>query len=305
MSDPEGKRGSVPHAVRPHPALGGAVLRYFVVGPDAGPLSHRVVPDGCVDLVFNLGDRHGARGGRPEPEVGVVGVVTRPVTVSRPAGAPAVGVVLSPAATCSFLGAPIESMNDRVVDLRELWGREAITLLDHLRDASDSTSRARCLDTFLAAKLARSRPPDPVVLSALRLIGARRGAIAIHELLRELNVPERRLERLFRQWTGLSPKRMCRLAQVDAARVRLARPPGPAWGALASELGFADQAHMIREFHKLTGQTPARYRRERAVLGEAPPDESHEDLFDFWALAEMMEARAKAAHGTGAARSPS
>jgi AraC-like DNA-binding protein len=287
-----------PRAESPHSALAGAVLRYFVLEGEAGPLTHRIVPDGCVDLLFNLGDGRGIRDGNVEPEACAVGVVTGPVVVSRPERSPALGVVLSPAAARSFLDVPVESLNDRVVDLRELWGREAEPLLQGLRGARDFAASVRYLDAFLVAKLSRSHPPDPVVLSALRLIKARRGAIPIHELHRELSVPERRLERLFRQCTGLSPKRMCRVAQIDAARMRLVRAPVPDWPALASELGFADQAHMIREFRKLTGQTPARYRRENPVLGEAAPE--LEGLGDdgalaSWALADVEEARARAA----------
>jgi AraC-like DNA-binding protein len=111
-----------------------------------------------------------------------------------------------------------------------------------------------------------------------------------------LNVSERRLERLFRACTGLSPKRMCRLAQIDAARVRLARCPEPPWGALAGDLGFSDQAHMIREFRRLTGQTPVRYWREHPVLPEAHLLEHPEAdaAFDFWANGETVEGCARA-----------
>jgi AraC-like DNA-binding protein len=203
--------------------------------------------------------------------------------------------VLSPAAARSFLRVPIERLNDRVVDLRELWGSEVDVLLARLREAPDTARHLQILDAALTQRLGAGRPPDPVVLAALRLIKARRGVIPIHELLRELGVSERRLERLFRAWTGLSPKRMCRLAQVDAARVRLASPPELPCGVLAGELGFADQAHLIREFRKVTGTTPARYRREHAILSDALQPLDAEDPFAFWASAETIEARTESA----------
>ena len=52
-------RETATYGVKPHPALAGAVLSYFVVNTNAGALTRSLVPAGCVDLVFNLGSRRG------------------------------------------------------------------------------------------------------------------------------------------------------------------------------------------------------------------------------------------------------
>lgn len=86
----------------------------------------------------------------------------------------------------------------------------------------------------------------------------------MRELVAQLAVSERRLERLFLASVGVSPKKLSRIARLNAVLARLGQPraPTPSWGSLAVELGFADQAHMIREFRQLAGTTPGNYARD-------------------------------------------
>jgi AraC-like DNA-binding protein len=231
------------------------------------------VPDGCVDIIFNLSHARGVCSGVDEPEAAVVGVITRPLRVERPAAAPMLGVTLAPAAARSFLDVPINDLNDKLVDLRALWGRETDDLLDGLRRPSTMLARARQLDAFLARKLAHGRGPDPMVVAAVRLIRAHAGRLSMHDLVEQLGVSERGLQRRFRQCTGLSPKGLSRIARVQAVLLRLARERTVArtrasalsWGGVAWELGFSDQAHLIREFRAMTGVTPGRYLGERGL----------------------------------------
>jgi AraC-like DNA-binding protein len=243
----------------PHPALRGAVLGYFSVGGTAS-FTRRIIPDGCVDLLFNLTHARGRYADIPEPHAAVVGAITRPLEVERPANAPLLGVTFAPAAARSFLNLPIHMLNGRLIDLRDVWGRDCDDVLDALRTSASEEARKRILDAFLVARLARSRAPDRVVAMALEMIRASGGRLPIRELVDRVDVSERALERRFRDAAGLSPKEISRIARVQGVLARLSRTSrAPAWGAIAYEAGFADQAHLIREFRTLTGTTPGKY----------------------------------------------
>jgi AraC-like DNA-binding protein len=76
-------------------------------------------------------------------------------------------------------------------------------------------------------------------------------------------LPERRLQRLFAEYVGVSPKWVIRRARLHEA-ARFADAGGDVdWATLATDLGYSDQAHLTREFTATLGMPPSRY----AALG--------------------------------------
>jgi transcriptional regulator GlxA family with amidase domain len=107
--------------------------------------------------------------------------------------------------------------------------------------------------------------PDPVTVAAAQLIRARKGSLPIHQIARRLGVSERQLERRFLRDVGLTPKRWSRVTRFRLAFEHTFDPETPAFGALAQRLGYADQAHLTREFVEFAGRSPSRVRPPRAV----------------------------------------
>jgi AraC-like DNA-binding protein len=86
------------------------------------------------------------------------------------------------------------------------------------------------------------------------------GVNTSEQLARSLGLHRRALERMFRREVGLSPKRLIRIHRVQAVLAHLeACSREPDWAALALSHGYSDQSHMIREFNRLAGRTPARH----------------------------------------------
>ena len=81
-----------------------------------------------------------------------------------------------------------------------------------------------------------------------------------------------RLEHLVRQHTGKTVVQLIRLARVQAAQ-RLLEHSEHSCAEIAYEVGYVDQSYFIEQFYKLTGLTPARYRRALLARGSlrAPP----------------------------------
>jgi AraC-like DNA-binding protein len=60
----------------------------------------------------------------------------------------------------------------------------------------------------------------------------------------------------FKQQVGLPPKTAARLVRFERAQRRLDRRGQTSWADIAAESGYADQAHLVREFRDFTGTTP-------------------------------------------------
>jgi AraC-like DNA-binding protein len=70
---------------------------------------------------------------------------------------------------------------------------------------------------------------------------------------------ERRLQRLFSEYVGVSPKWVMRRARLHEAALRADSGEEIDWAALAADLGYSDQSHLTRDFTATLGIPPARY----------------------------------------------
>jgi AraC-like DNA-binding protein len=248
---------------RPPAALADVVQCFWTVRSSVPIQAVRqtlVLPDGCTDIIFNFGDapERGGAGGHGERAY-AVGTMTRAVTVGHTGDVDILGVRFRPGAGPRLLRFEAAALVDgwTVLDAvwpdgRHLWQRlagEAVT---------DRTGPLR--DALVRARVAAAAP-DRHLRRALGLIEARRGAITVEDLSTGTGVGRRQLERLFIRDVGVSPKAAARIARVEHALqlLRAARPAGLA--GVAAAAGFFDQAHMTREVRRVTGVTPAAFRR--------------------------------------------
>jgi AraC-like DNA-binding protein len=250
----------------PGPALEPWVACYWSIrAADAAAVTHRVLPDGCADLIVGVPDH-------PEPVI--VGTMLRALVV--PLGGPVdmFGVRFRPGGALPFVGTRLDELTDRRVALHELWGPGAEAFGESLAPALMET-RAALAERMLAHRLhsrPRRREADEVLTArAVAFYRRARGGVGVREVSAALGIGERRLERLFERYVGVGPRTLGRVLRFRRAlreieRARVARTP-PSWPAIAFAAGYADQPHLIREFKALAGLTPARYAAERRIVG--------------------------------------
>ena len=107
--------------------------------------------------------------------------------------------------------------------------------------------------------LFRSRAPNQLVVRAAHVLRATRGAASIARLARDLECSQRHLIATFREHVGVTPKTYARIVRFDHAVKRLRQTDGLRWAEIADASGYYDQAHLIRDFHEFTGQTPGQF----------------------------------------------
>ncbi len=82
-------------------------------------------------------------------------------------------------------------------------------------------------------------------------------------LVEQQPLSRRQLERKFQLEIGVSPAHLKQLHRVRKARELIARNPAIQLTQVAHDCGFYDQAHFIRHFQKITGQTPGQYKQRK------------------------------------------
>jgi AraC-like DNA-binding protein len=220
----------------------------------AAPVEERIFPDGAVHLIFNIGTPPtGERGAHLRSLA--MGPTLGPTTIVLAGAIDQVCVRLGVGEAAAVLGVPARSIVDHGVALDDLWGDAASELLDQL--AHTQGNRQRLVEDALRVRIARASLPARAVRVALQRIARSNGAVRVRDLVDELGVSERRLQQLFHEHVGLSPKQMCRLARFRTVVARWREHRG-SWSDLAYAAGYYDQAHLVNDLRSFTGLTPTR-----------------------------------------------
>jgi AraC-like DNA-binding protein len=172
----------------------------------------------------------------------------------------ALGVRFRPGGFHPFYRDSIDALNDCVVPAREILGRAA----DEACAAAMSADASDTVMVAAAEGLLRGvgAVPDPVAAQVAGMVSritadpALRRVTALAEVFL---MPERRLQRLFTEYVGVSPKWVMRRARLLEAARRADAGEVVDWAELALNLGYADQAHLTRDFTATIGVPPARY----------------------------------------------
>lgn len=206
----------------------------------------RVLPDGYMDLV--------AVGDTP---VALAGPATTVQLVDLPAGGGVAGLRLLPGSAQALFGVPAHAVRDLSPALTELWPDPGMQRDEEaVRTIADPTTRLRGLCELLAARLPQADDPDDAVRHAVALIHA--GNPTVDILADRTNLTSRQLLRRFDAAVGYGPKRLQRVVRLQRALAEHQRDPAASTLAgLAAHAGYADQAHLTRDWVRLTGTTPA------------------------------------------------
>jgi len=169
-----------------------------------------------------------------------------------------VNICFLPGAAGAFVGMPAPELAGRIAPPDEVWPRAFLQAVADLQ-ALPPRQRISKLADLLLARLEPSRQPRAQVRQAVRLIQATRGRVTVRSLAAQVNLSISQLERSFTRQVGMGPKQLARQTRVSALAAEAVTLASPDWAVLATNYGYADQAHLVREFRELTGLTPGRF----------------------------------------------
>jgi AraC-like DNA-binding protein len=157
-----------------------------------------------------------------------------------------------------LLGVPLREVGRRVVALDALLPEADVA---RLRAADTWDERFAQLDALLLRRLKTAPSPRPDVAYAWSRLLATDGAVSVAQLCAELGCSRRHLSARFGDEVGLGPKAVARILRFRRATALLDdRRRAPTLADVAAISGFADQAHLTREFRAMAGVTPGAFR---------------------------------------------
>lgn len=131
--------------------------------------------------------------------------------------------------------------------------------VDAVLDAADEDARVAALDAFLLALEPRPDPRATLAMAAVDLVRTDRTVLRVDRLAQDTGLSARSLQRLFSAYVGVGPKWVILRYRIHEALERAGSDPAVDWARLAADLGYSDQAHLVRDFTATVGAPPTAF----------------------------------------------
>ena len=232
----------------PGPDLDAFVARYWAVTWDLRgqpPYRQLIVPYPNVHLTFVNGVArvHGVARGHVFRQLKGLGRVF--------------GVAFRPGCFRPFLGSPVSGLTDRSVPADEVLGPDVPE--SAMATSTDEETMRQVVEQFLRARLPEQDPVAEEVAGIVARVADEPDLTRVSELAETLGTSVRRLQRLFAEYVGVGPKWVIRRYRLHEVTERMAAGGRIDWARLAFDLGYADQAHLSRDFTAVVGESPTAY----------------------------------------------
>jgi len=241
---------------------------------ETGFVRRRELPSGLATLVFNLGQElriehpPGTRTIYPAGTAFFAGVSSTYAVSETDRSQEGAQVMLTPLGARLVLGFPLDEVGNRLIDPVDLFGVAARETIERLQEANSHAGRLTILEQAIARRLGHSvSGVSRGLVWALQQLQASAGRVGVASLARELGWSRKHLSVGFRCEFGMPPKLFARILRFDRA-IRLLRSDQlTSWAELANTCGYADQAHLTRDFRAFAGSPPASFMRRELPDG--------------------------------------
>lgn len=224
----------------------------------------RMLPTGCVDIVVPLLQRDVLRYEREDdtdvrrlPGAVVQGPHDRFCVRGTEGPSRAVGVHFRAGGAAALFGGALPALCNRTELLEDLWGRSVRRLHGELLQAPTPAATLQVMERHLLRRLRDASPVDAGVAAALDAFAREPSRSLVEPVQRASGCTPAQFIRRFQQTVGLTPKRYARVLRFDALLSTLVRTSERDWAQIAPAAGYFDQSHLIREFRRIAGVTPA------------------------------------------------
>ena len=223
-------------------------------------ISERVIPVGNVQLMFHYRNPFvvlNTDKQELQPHSIISGLSNSFFDVGTFGATGVVFVAFHPEGACCFFDFPLSEIENRSVDMTDIFSREMKEVEEQLCGVKTIAERTKVIEDFLWRRF--SPIPDHHLMllkTGVQLITQSRGQMTATRLSEHLSVTPRNLERKFSAYLGKSPKQFIKLVRFHATIADITSDKKINLTEYAYRNGYFDQSHFIKEFKALSGYTP-------------------------------------------------
>lgn len=223
-----------------------------------------ILPDGCVDMCFTLGDdiKRYTKDNKfiIQPREMLLGQITEQFYIEPTGYVNTFAVRFYPYGFANFIDLPLKELRNKETPISQLFGFEkAEQLSTEINQANTTIERIDIIEKFLIERLNNRATIDNIVKSTVDAMLLSKGSKSLNLLLKDDGAKRRQLERKFLKQIGLSPKQLSKVIRLQATLQMLLNQTKETLTDIAYENEYYDQAHFIKDFKEFTGVTPKEF----------------------------------------------
>lgn len=244
---------------KPNPLLTPFIETYWTACGFQGPKEfHRILPDGCVDIILSLNSSAHFELIPYRPTI--VGTMTTFCNGSYTNEVYLVGIRFRPAGFTAFCQVPIYEFTDKRIDLTLVESLFDERFYGDLPEKESTTEVIRHIDSYFIRKLKDIILPEVRIVNAIDLIRKSKGILSLDEIADKSCLSMRHFERKFKTAIGISPKTFSKIVKFQHTCDYLRINNDSSLFSIAIDCGYYDRAHLIKDFKTLSGNTPSSFR---------------------------------------------
>jgi AraC-like DNA-binding protein len=246
---------------------------YSVIDNGGNDTIHRRLPDGTLDLVFNLGEAVSLSRDSAQfehmPGVSLTGLYPDRSFICYASKVHLVGVVFQPGTAHLFIKDSLEHIKASTIDAAGIFGKDIYFLLEQLAALPTEIARHHLLEQLLMKYVAQHEPEYHLenILHAVKNIHTADGNLDIGVLHHAHLMSERNFRRKFVDFVGMSPKQYAGIIRIKSFSKRY-KSSRLNYNNILYDLGYNDQAHFNKDFRKIVGAAPGVYFNELNPMTE-------------------------------------
>jgi len=251
---------------QPHSDLESLVKCYWTleVPPEKNTQRQRIIPDGCIEMAFILGDdiKRYTSGDEfiLQPRAMVLGQTIEPFYIEPTGYVNTFAVRFYPYGIANFVTTPINNLANKETPIELLFEEKTAKELEQkIIQAADTKERIEIIENFLLHKLNNKATIENIVKTTIDVLLSTKGSKPINAILKEDLSKRRQLERKFLKQIGISPKQLGKVIRLQTALKMLLEQQPESLTRIAYESEYFDQAHFIKDFKEFTGTTPKEF----------------------------------------------
>ncbi|MCC9063317.1 helix-turn-helix domain-containing protein [Flavobacterium piscisymbiosum] len=250
----------------PHSNLKSLINCYWTleVPKQSEPQKQRIVPDGCIEMAFILGDNIKRYTSEDkfilQPRAMVLGQTIEPFYIEPIGYVNTFAIRFYPYGFANFVSESMNNLINKETSIDQLFGAEnANDLEQKIIKAENTEQRISIIEKFLLERLNDEKTINRIVKNIVDSLLSTNGSASINSILKDDLSKRRQLERNFRKQIGVSPKQLGKIIRLQTALKMLLNQKSENLTDIAYNSKYFDQAHFIKDFREFTGINPKEF----------------------------------------------
>ncbi|MFD0675530.1 MULTISPECIES: DUF6597 domain-containing transcriptional factor [unclassified Paenibacillus] len=249
----EGEKKFTLSRYTPTEDVGFFVKHFWVVSWDLtghDPYNQEIVPNPCVNLII-------------EPDMtAIYGVAKNKYSVIIQEKGRVLGVKFKPGGFYPFIKQSVSQLNGNPMGVEGVFDVEARTIEHTILSQQDDFRMVEHMEHIIRQKLPAKDENITLINRIIDQVVEDREITKVDQVSQLFNINIRKLQRLFEQYVGVSPKWVIKLYRLQNAAETIDLDQNYNLVKLSTDLGYYDQSHFIKDFKSIIGKTPEEYTRK-------------------------------------------